>query len=708
MPLTSKQPNSKPQHKRSNTQDAVAPLTQRQNDQPLKRSNPKPAPDNSSEMATGDNSVARKEEPHTQTKNNQDIKLYDELSQSSDPKIGKWIGVPDGTTTTEPDQSFLMRSASGGFKEGLHPYEMDERISRCSKCRPRTKFFIVGLLLVLAGLGIGGYFWFFHAAEEETDNKSSDVAFEKTDESPSKAGNNTSLNQIINETVILPPPADIEARCSASNLPGSLAACLSACLPSACCYPDFTGEACSDNAGCSAYKPHCDTFYDAWMGSTEGILRAVTDEMMNMCTGTYNIIIDDSSSPVSSSADVKRLRGHSYQRDLQMPSYQETCEQFCIAAKCCTAPTTTDLDLSDVIVSPTGVYTNLTSGDYVMTNCQESNSKNIPRCARYEAFCSTDAVPDQESPVTPVSSPPTPVSSNVSVPGIILPIVSPSSPPTYFGNQTSTGSNASSISTSNQTDDDLEYSNNLTVSLGNSSQSTIPSESPTMTVDNSSTTIIVVPSANSQQIQEACTDAQAVVLIATGDAAARSKCIKACQYGLCCFPDQLGYSWMDSCFQNNTQTCTEYSPCLVLAETTAATNSSEADWVENATIIVGEDGSNETIIENTTINVTSDSALVNSTLSLQEPVLDTNSTIIANETTTTNQTTGPTRPEQDLATLCSEESLSQILGLTQCLNACSLGSCCIATDETECLSTHVEICYLYTPCYNAYNLLYSS
>lgn len=736
MPLTSSKPNSKVHHKRSSSGGAVAPFTQRHADQPLKNSNcskeaaprvKKPAADNFSEMATGDNSTARNaESPQTQVKSGQDTKLYDEISHSSDPKIGKWIGVPDGTTSTEQDPSFLMRSIGGGFEKGLHPYEMDEHRGRFSKCRPCTKFFIVGLLLVIAGMGIGGYFWFFHGAEEVVNpDNNSGVELEKVDEGPFEADVNANSDQT-NKTVITPPPSDIEARCSASNLPGSLSACLSACLPSACCYPDFTGETCFDNDGCPAYKPHCDAFYDAWMGSTEGVLRTVTDEMINMCTGTENLVINEPSSPISAEG-VKRLRGHAHNsRNLQAASYKETCEQYCIAAKCCSAPTITNLELSGLILSPTGVYTNATSGDFVMTNCQASNSKNTPLCTQYASFCLTDEVIDQGSSNTTLPLSPTQVpgsSANVSVPDIVSPAVSPSSPPVYTGNQVSISPSSSTINASNPTDEDLNYTNNQTINFGNSSvlataTTTSPSytQNPNMTTNSSTSEEVIVLPANSQAIQDSCTSTEAAVLIEMGDAEARSRCAKACQFGLCCFPEQLGYAWMESCYQNNTQICTEYSPCLILEKEVPVSNSSgEIVWVDNATITVEEEVFNETTPENSAAIVTIDSDLANSTAAeenstisiQQEPAQDGNATMMINETDIF-QIAGPPAPEQDLALQCSEDSISQITGLTQCLTACSLGSCCTATDETECMSTHAEICYLYTPCNNAYSLLYPS
>jgi hypothetical protein len=169
---------------------------------------------------------------------------------------------------------------------------------------------------------------------------------------------------------------------------------------------------------------------------------------------------------------------------------------------------------------------------------------------------------------------------------------------------------------------------------------------------------------------------------------------------------------------------------LILQQQEVLTNSSsEILWADNSTLVVNQDGSNETLPENAAVNVTSDGALnnsfaeYNSTSLVQEPFQENtvatvanatsiiqesdqeNTTAIANQTISV-QIPGPPTPEQDLVLLCSEVSISQISGLTQCLTACDLGSCCDATDETECLTTHAEICYLYTPCNNAYSLLY--
>eukprot|EP00956_Cyclotella_meneghiniana_P042358 scaffold248428_cov54-Cyclotella_meneghiniana.AAC.3 len=122
---------------------------------------------------------------------------------------------------------------------------------------------ILGMLLLLLGVAIGGYFM-FSPAENDDDGKADEdaavVVVAHTNDTNATSSFNTTI--YINETTIVLPPVDIEARCSASNLPGSLSACLLTCLPSACCYPNFTGESCSDNDRCSLYRPHCDVFYD--------------------------------------------------------------------------------------------------------------------------------------------------------------------------------------------------------------------------------------------------------------------------------------------------------------------------------------------------------------------------------------------------------------------------------------------------------------
>jgi hypothetical protein len=128
-------------------------------------------------------------------------------------------------------------------------------------------------------------------------------------------------------------------------------------------------------------------------------------------------------------------------------------------------------------------------------------------------------------------------------------------------------------------------------------------------------------------------------------------------------------------------------------------------------LILQEEGANDSLSDdnNATIvdlgNITSESSPEEADNSTETLQLSTNTTSV--NVTDVITLDGPPIPETDLTKLCSEESITQTAGLKKCIKACDLGSCCGATDENECLSTHAETCYLYTPCNNAYNLLYS-
>lgn len=74
------------------------------------------------------------------------------------------------------------------------------------------------------------------------------------------------------------PVSDIEGRCSPSNLPGSMSSCKNACSAAACCYPNFEGEKCYDDSNeasliaCGQYRPHCDVVYRPWQGASMGLI----------------------------------------------------------------------------------------------------------------------------------------------------------------------------------------------------------------------------------------------------------------------------------------------------------------------------------------------------------------------------------------------------------------------------------------------------
>lgn len=589
-------------------------------------------------------------------------------------------------------------------------------------------------------MGIGGYFLFFHDTDAKETSDVTDTPEEMDDET-SKVKNETGASVNPSDiTVIAPPPPDIEARCSASNFPGSLSACLAACIPSACCYPEFTGETCFENSGCSSYKPHCDPFYDAWIGSTEGVLRNVTDEVANNCAAMNNIIIDEMpSTPVSSSTGGNRLRGHANNgnhRALKQTTSAQTCENYCISARCCSAPIISSPELSGVILSPTGVYTNASTGEYVMTNCRRSNIKNEQLCAQYETFCSTD---DSQT-ISSVPGWPTDDPSKMPVESAVVAVPMPSESPLHVPVPSPTNEFAPINETISNGSSSFNPSQAPTIPSFNNLSPT-PSTPNTFIDVTSNASSIIVPTAPSSDIQEACTGNKVAFLIATGDQQAWSACAKACKDGLCCFRSQLGYDRMNSCYDGNEQVCADYSPCLILQK-----EGSDNNIASNGTVLA----ENDTVIANATddSNVTSDATIVedNSTELFDQSANDSNSTLIEDNTTespgesannnnftlssdeaptneennftqdfqqSTNNTNstlttyGPPIPELDLSILCSEEFIAQTAGLNECLKACDLGRCCNSNDSTTagCYSTHTEICFLYTPCNNAYSVL---
>jgi hypothetical protein len=227
----------------------------------------------------------------------------------------------------------------------------DDSSTCCGRSRSDV---VIWSFLLLIGLGVGGYMAYLYVPRSANSNKPSAAETPKTESSTAidinqnvtldiAASNinttnasteiaetesstaivnnkNASVAAKINTTDTFNalsdidlPPLDIEAMCSASNLPGSLPACLSACLPAACCYPDYTGPSCAGTPNCSLFKPHCDIFFDAWPESTEGVLRDVTNEMIEMCAGPDELVSKAHSSSATSQSIVvrNRLRGQS-------------------------------------------------------------------------------------------------------------------------------------------------------------------------------------------------------------------------------------------------------------------------------------------------------------------------------------------------------------------------------------------------------------
>lgn len=382
--------------------------------------------------------------------------------------------------------------------------------SQCGTCRKAVV--VVGLFALLLGIGFGGYFVFLHT-EDETDNNK---------EAPGTSDlHSDASTPIKNNYILATPPTDLEARCSASNLPGSLSECLISCLPSACCYPDFTGETFSDNDMCLSYKPHCDVIFDPWSNGPEGVLRDVMDDILDKCIGLNSDSSKEESllnmsTPISDTSDtsfaIKRLRGqHTVEKnDENQSGAEQTCQQYCTAAKCCYAPIILDPSVSGLVISRYGVYTDALSSEYVMTNCQISNTANVEMCLKYRELCPND----EELEFVSIST-------------VDKPSTSPSLEPTEAGNQTIEIVNSSSVSALVPTP-----SPNQSVTTPTST----PHPSMTTQSPISPTTVN-----EASAVQESCASEEATLLIRTGDLSVRARCMQACLEGLCCLAGELEF-----------------------------------------------------------------------------------------------------------------------------------------------------------------------
>ena len=461
---------------------------------------------------------------------------------------------------------------------------------------------ILGMLLLLLGVAIGGYFM-FSPAENDDDGKADEdaavVVVAHTNDTNATSSFNTTI--YINETTIVLPPVDIEARCSASNLPGSLSACLLTCLPSACCYPNFTGESCSDNDRCSLYRPHCDVFYDSWESSTEGALRDVTDDMIKMCT--TKVEAGSSQPSLPNYPTRKRLRGRDARDFLNSTNVNafvpnQKCQQYCVPAKCCDAAVIENPSFSGLVLSPLGVYTNAISGEHVITNCQSSNAKNTMVCSKYRQLCSNDKDTVEATPNELFSSKDTDAEAVEEVESISMPAASIlSDSPASSPLDSPSAIPAATILTGSPT-----RPSDSTSASGNQTIDTVLVGNQSMEAGDSYLTSYV----DVQNIQDSCASDRSTFLIQTGDEPARAKCIQACFEGLCCFTNGLGVKNLTkSCYIGNEHQCSQYAPCLILRETlyTDANNLTITDAV-NGTIAVVNNTELDVDLTASTINMT--------------------------------------------------------------------------------------------------------
>lgn len=573
---------------------------------------------------------------------------YDALSQMNDNSLFD----DDGYVNNNSFRNGLVSPPSAAttmLNHTQHAYPevmKDQTPSLCSLSK-KSIFIAVALVLVAGGV---------LAAVLILDGDIIKKKAEETpsDEDPAPIQPSASFNST-NE--IAPPPKDIEGRCSPSNLPGSLSACLSACLPSACCYSDYAGATCrSVNEGaCQEYRPHCDIFYDTWPGATEGVLRTPSDDMVDICTGSGA----RTGTTYGEALGRHRVRSHirlqdqhngdNQSRDLLVGSAEEVCHQFCVAAKCCSSSVVL-YPFAFGLVMANGVYTDANNGDYVMTNCQQNNDKNKALCPQYEAFCLSDedvgrapAPSGLESAWTsrPTLRPTLSLQPSISFsPSSVLETALGPSPSEITSPTLPSNTTSAPLASVGQT---LSPSTSIT-------GATKPTQAPS--VDKTDE----IPSAPAEEIQAACSGDDIILLLSTGDIDARTGCIGACQDGLCCYAEELGFEWLPSCYEGNEQVCAEYALCLSLVMPELQE--------ENATVI-------EEI----------NAPAVNETVGDGSPPIPTN-----------------------ITTVCSMDRIRNG-GLDDCISICALGYCCAEAEQESCFADYEQTCYLYAPCNNAYGVI---
>jgi hypothetical protein len=238
-----------------------------------------------------------------------------------------------------------------------------------------------------------------------------------------------------------------------------------------------------------------------------------------------------------------------------------------------------------------------------------------------------------------------------------------------------------------------------------------------------------IPIANITVIEDVCSGADNIALLANGNEAARAKCLDACTDGLCCYTEQLGYdSFIESCTAGNEAICEGYKACLWLQKSGTLSVETLPDTSINATInstttnvtITNFDLPaintslffNETSVTNTSTIIndsavtqaTNSSALSNETIifNLQNPMTseDTSSSpnlSVVNDTIQTNTTASDTvpaalipPPPSDLAALCA-------LNGRFCGEVCKDVSCCFETTN-NCSAIDDDVCRAYAPC----------
>uniref|UniRef100_A0A7S2KIK3 Uncharacterized protein n=1 Tax=Skeletonema marinoi TaxID=267567 RepID=A0A7S2KIK3_9STRA len=560
-------------------------------------------------------------------------------------------------------------------------------------------------------------------------------------------------------TYVKPPPSDIDGRCSSSNLPGSLPACLEACYPAACCYSNDSGTKCLEASdaesikACNLYRPYCDIFHDTWDGATDGVLRTPRADLVPICR------------QVNGMGGEQKLRARNLlSRNLLVGTAEVVCEQYCEAAKCCAVAT--DYTYSAGLqLSASGVYTDATTKEYVVTNCQDSLAyqKNKDLCAEYDKFCMWDGGGETTVKKDVWTSRPTMDPASTMVPSTspsIIPSASPSTSlrPSPLSSKPSYAPSINVFTISWITPITKRPVPSPSMTPSNSfspSQKFKPSSQPSLS------SMPTISRANITSVEASCAGADNIALMANGNETARTKCLDACLNGLCCYTEQLGYSsFIESCYVGNEAVCEEYSACLWLQQSgeltldstneTTPTNAmsaelpqdSKTETAPNDAILNSSFNSNETMIMNANISSTNSSLVVDETTAMNNNITSLNTNIVidgtpapssnpssvsietatgtqyisggvnitevtmsANVDTPNSSTPNNTTPSTAMNVLTippPPSDLAALCALGQgrfCTEVCKDVSCCFEeAPELNCVSDNVEICQGYAPC----------
>eukprot|EP00985_Skeletonema_marinoi_P029122 scaffold26810_cov142-Skeletonema_marinoi.AAC.14 len=335
-------------------------------------------------------------------------------------------------------------------------------------------------------------------------------------------------------------PADLEGKCSPSNFPYTIEICRESCIAAECCYlnEENTVTGCFDTSldtyngrlnshRCKQYRPHCDVFYDKWIGGEDGYIRPPPDNLNQLCRKRLNL-------------DSLRSRALDFEDDV--------CLKACLPSKCCQAMKVAGESDTESIISYLG---------YVMTSCERRNGEE---CRAYNATCF--GIFDEPPPPEPVPSPsisPS-IGSSSSPSESVFESLSPTLVPTRLP------TSIPSIQTE-------EPSIGPTVSV-TTEPSISPSFGPSISETTQPTRIPIVPIANLSEINNACTSPTSKNLIVGGNIAAKVECLTACEPGLCCYAEILRNAGLTdiagnpanirSCFDSNRDICGGYSGCLTL------------------------------------------------------------------------------------------------------------------------------------------------